>query len=424
MQPQIKSACSIVLGALLGIALSSAAFAQAQNRLDEVIARGTIRIASTGDYKPFSYKPAGGDAVGLDVELAEDLAKSLNVKLQAVSTSWPTLMKDFAAGQFDVAISGISVTLDRQKLALFSIPYMRDGKTPITRCEQRDKFQTLDQIDHAGVKLIVNPGGTNEKFARANIKSASITVYPDNVTIFDRVLTGEADLMITDSIETRLQQQLHPGLCAVHPDQPFDFSEKAVLLPRDLIFKAYVDQWMHQQIESGAYKQKLDRWLAYPWPLETLRQGVDQRLSLMVDVAKYKWNKKEAIEDLPREAQIISKLADQAQNLGVNPKRAETFFRAQIEASKTLQREYFERWKKEGFTEGVTQFENVPDLAREIRPKLDALTPVLMAALKDAQPMLEMEAGKRRQMSALLPLHSAQLSAAAAAQALEPLTKY
>jgi cyclohexadienyl dehydratase len=90
-------------------------------------------------------------------------------------------------------------------------------------------------------------------------------VYPDNVTIFDEIIDGRADLMMTDAVETRLQQKLHPELCAVHPDAPFDFSEKAYLLPRDVVFKNFVDQWLRQTMESGEFATRFDAWLAYPW---------------------------------------------------------------------------------------------------------------------------------------------------------------
>jgi len=190
----------------------------------------------------------------------------LGVKLEVVPTSWPTLMKDFAENRFDIAMSGISVNLARQKVALFSIPYLKDGKTPITRCENVSRLQTLEDIDRPSVRTIVNPGGTNEVFARANLKKATIVVYPDNVTILDKVVSGEVDLMITDAVEARLQQKLRPSLCAVHPDAPFDYSEKAILLPRDLVFKAYVDQWLHQSIATGALQKVINQWIDYSWP--------------------------------------------------------------------------------------------------------------------------------------------------------------
>ncbi len=248
------------------LAASAPAAAEPSNRLDEIVAHGVLRVGSTGDYKPFSYRPApDAEFVGLDIEQAGDLAKSLGVKLEIVPTSWSNLMKDFAADRFDIAIGGISVTLDRQKKAMFSIAYMRDGKTPIARCADQSKYQTLEQIDKPSVRLIVNPGGTNERFDRAHVPHANLEVYPDNVTIFEQIVGGKADVMITDAIETRLQQRLHHELCAVHPDAPFDFSEKAILLPRDWVLKEYVDQWLHQRIASGSFQKTMDHWLDYDW---------------------------------------------------------------------------------------------------------------------------------------------------------------
>src|SRR5205823_5868912 len=165
------------------------------------------------------------------------------------------------AQKFDVAMGGVSITLDRQKKGLFSTPIMREGKTPIARCADKDKFATLADIDKQGTRVIVNPGGTNERFARANIKSAEIRVHGDNVTIFDEIAKGDADLMMTDASETRYQQKLHPGvLCAVHPDKPFDFSEKAYWLQRDSALKAFVDQWLHMQTEDGSFRKLMAAW--------------------------------------------------------------------------------------------------------------------------------------------------------------------
>ena len=83
--------------------------APATNRLDEIIARGTLRVGTTGDYKPFTYKnPADGRFIGLDVEMGERLAKALGVKLEIVPTTWSTLTQDFAADRYDIAMSGVS----------------------------------------------------------------------------------------------------------------------------------------------------------------------------------------------------------------------------------------------------------------------------------------------------------------------------
>ena len=141
--------------------------------------------------------------------MAEALGKALGVKVEYVQTAWPQLMKDFEADNFDIAMGGVSITLDRQKKGFFSTPIMREGKTPIARCADKGKYETLAEIDKPGTRVIVNPGGTNERFARANVKNAEIKVHNDNVTIFDEIAKGNADLMMTDASETLYQQKLH-----------------------------------------------------------------------------------------------------------------------------------------------------------------------------------------------------------------------
>jgi cyclohexadienyl dehydratase len=236
--------------------------AQEPSRLDEIVKRGTLRVGMTGDYLPFtSLDRASGKFHGFDVDMAEALGKALGVRIEYVQTSWPKMMSDFEADDFDVAMGGVSITLDRQKKGMFSTPVMREGKTPIARCADKGKYDTIADIDRPGTRVIVNPGGTNERFARAHIKNAEIRVYDDNVTIFDQIAKGDADLMMTDASETRYQQKLHPGvLCAVHPDQPFDFAEKAYWLQRDPALKAFVDQWLHISIEDGSFKKIYAAW--------------------------------------------------------------------------------------------------------------------------------------------------------------------
>jgi cyclohexadienyl dehydratase len=254
----------IVIALTLGTLLTVSAHAQQPqaSRLDDIIKRGSLRVGMTGDYRPFTYlDKTMSKFQGFDVDMAQALGKALGVKVEFVQTAWPQLMKDFEADNFDIAMGGVSITLDRQKKGLFSTPIMREGKTPIARCADKGKYETIADIDKPGTRVIVNPGGTNERFARANVRNAEVKVYNDNVTIFDEIANGNADLMMTDSSETLYQQKLHPGvLCAVHPEKPFDFAEKAYWLQRDVALKAFVDQWLHIAIADGSFKKIYAAW--------------------------------------------------------------------------------------------------------------------------------------------------------------------
>ncbi len=222
--------------------------------LDNVLNTKILRVGTTADYKPFTYLNQSRYE-GIDIELAKDLAKSLNAKVKFVKTSWPTMKQDLQANKFDIAMGGISKKLSKQQIGLFSIGYYTSGKTPIARCKDRDKYKSLRQINRANVKVIVNPGGTNQKFVNKYVKSAHIIVYNDNKTIFKQIEERKADVMITDAIEVQLQSKLIPTLCPTMPGKTFNKYQKAYLMPRDLIWKEYVNAWLEKRMLDGTVKK-------------------------------------------------------------------------------------------------------------------------------------------------------------------------
>ena len=137
----------VLLALLLLLTAAPSAFAQG-TKLDAILARGTVRIGLTGDYRPFSaLDKATGQFEGLDVDMANSLGRALGAKVELVQTTWGGLLGDLAADKFDLAMGGISVTLERQKTAFFSVPVMRAGKAAIARCTDKDRFASLADIE-------------------------------------------------------------------------------------------------------------------------------------------------------------------------------------------------------------------------------------------------------------------------------------
>jgi len=236
------------LDALYGATLRIEAY---PHRLAQILATGRLRIGTTGDYAPFSHRDDGATAFsGIDIDLGHDLAESLGVQAEFVLTSWPGLLADLAAGHFDIAMSGVSRTLPRQRLGFLSQPYYVDGKTPIARCADRRRFGSLAGIDRPGVRVVVNPGGTNERFLDEQIRVATKVLHPDNRTIFAEILEGRADVMFTDRIEVELQRARNPALCSTMKGN-LTYQEKAYLMPQDPHWLAFVDTWLALRLAEG-----------------------------------------------------------------------------------------------------------------------------------------------------------------------------
>ena len=193
--------------------------------LEDIVARGTIRIGTTGDYIPMSYlNPATGEYEGIDAELSKIIANSLGVAIEYVPTTWPTLSADMQAGKFDIALCGISRNFARAKTMAMSDAYGEGifGKTILCRKSDAKKFKSVADLNRPEVRVMINPGGTNEKFARANLPKATLIVHEENADIPIQIAEGKADIMITETVEAVSWVKREPRLAAPLVDKPFE----------------------------------------------------------------------------------------------------------------------------------------------------------------------------------------------------------
>lgn len=227
--------------------------ANAATTLEQIKQRGFIKVGTTGDYAPQSWlNPATGFYEGFDTELTEDLAKSLGVGIKYIPTSWPNLMNDTLEEKFDLAICGITITQARKEKALMSIGYLGNGKTILIRQEDTDKYKTLDDINKPEVRVMENPGGQNEKFAREYLKNATLIIHSPNDEIPELIARGEADVMITEILEAGYYVKKDSRLAAPLIKSPFNHGELGVLLPKgseDLL--EFVNEFILQEKDSG-----------------------------------------------------------------------------------------------------------------------------------------------------------------------------
>lgn len=254
-----------VLGlALLAVGLALLLFSpRPQSALEAIRARGVLRVGTAGDYQPMSYlDPETGKYVGFDAELAEDLAAALSVELEYVETSWPALMEDTLAGKFDLAICGITITEARREQALMSMGYLENGKTVLCRAEDADKYTSLEAINRPEVRVMENPGGLNEKFARENLPDATLIIHGVNQEIPGLVASGEADVMITETMEAGYYVGRNSRLAAPLIHSPFTRGELGVLMPRgsgDLL--AFVNAFLEKEIASGRIEELAEEYI-------------------------------------------------------------------------------------------------------------------------------------------------------------------
>ena len=252
----MKRLIAILTLLVAGLALLAAAADETQisdAALQAIMERGVLRVGSTGVYNPMSYlDPETNRYVGFDAALAEDLAAWLGVEIEYVPTSWPTLTEDTMADKFDLAICGITITDTRKETMLMSDGYLGNGKTILCRADEADRYASLTDINRPEVRVMVNPGGLNEKFALQNLPDCTLIVHDVNQEIPALVAEGEADIMITEIMEAGYYIGQDKRLAAPLIYEPFTQGQLGVLMPKgseDLL--DYVNMFLATERESG-----------------------------------------------------------------------------------------------------------------------------------------------------------------------------
>ena len=271
-----KQFARFLSGLFLLLVLVFTSCATSQDSLSAIRSRGVLLVGATGDYRPMSYlEPETGKYVGFDAAFAEDLASSLGVRLEFVPTAWPTLMDDTLAGKFDLAVCGITITSARKELALMSNGYLGNGKTVLCRSEDAGKYVSLAAVDRPDVRVMENPGGLNEKFARANLPHAVLIIHPVNEEIPGLIASGKADVMITEIMEAAYYSGKDSRLAAPLLERPFTRGELGVLLPPgNETLLQYVNSFIEQERSSGRLDELVKQYLH----LEASGEGPSQEI--------------------------------------------------------------------------------------------------------------------------------------------------
>src|SRR4051795_2721883 len=114
---------AIAIGAALAVGLVARADAQSPSTLDRIIKDKKIRITAEVTSPPFGILDQAGQPDGSEIATARQLAKDLGVELELVQVTSPQRIPALLAGRADVAISSLSITVDRAKTVAFANPH-------------------------------------------------------------------------------------------------------------------------------------------------------------------------------------------------------------------------------------------------------------------------------------------------------------
>jgi cyclohexadienyl dehydratase len=188
---------AFVAGLVLAASCSSVMAQQTQSHLFEVTKSHKLRVCSYSGYFAISFRnPQTQQLEGIDVDLAQALAKSLDSELQFVETNFGTFIADLQANKCDVAMFGIGASLKRAQAVEFTRPYLQTGIYAVVR--KGDTIKSWDDIDKDGVSVAVTLGSYIEPFMKSYLKHAKVVSIAPPATREQELMARHVDAEIVD----------------------------------------------------------------------------------------------------------------------------------------------------------------------------------------------------------------------------------
>jgi ABC-type amino acid transport substrate-binding protein len=163
--------------------------------------QGVLTVGLDVPYEPMEFFDAKGNIVGIDADIAKEIAKKLKVKLVLKDINWDDLFPAVKNGDVDLALSAITITPERSKEMLFSNPYFDGGQVIIARKSDVSNIHTLSDL--IGKKVGAQPETTSYTETAKVVGESSMVPYAsfdstDTSGITYDLVQGTIDAVITD----------------------------------------------------------------------------------------------------------------------------------------------------------------------------------------------------------------------------------
>ncbi len=210
----IGSRRSFAIGAAAAAALAAAGrpakAQQPQGILQQVLSRGTLRVAVLPSLPPYSRVQPSGEPEGYDIDIAKRLADALKVKPEWVVTDIPGRVTSLQTRKVDVTIADFTRNVERSTTIAFTSPYLVTTMRLLVP-EAHKGAAIAEMGDGASVRIAISRGGTAERAVPAALPKATIVRFNTQADEMSALLGGQADAMAEDDFYNTQAIKDRPG---------------------------------------------------------------------------------------------------------------------------------------------------------------------------------------------------------------------
>jgi polar amino acid transport system substrate-binding protein len=241
--------------------------------LDDIAERGVLRVGLEPGYMPFELTNQKGEIIGFDVDMAERMAKAMGVKLELVSTAWDGIIPALLTNKFDIIMSGMTLTQERNMKVGFASPSIVIGQSILIRKEIAGEVKSYRDLNDPKYKVASKLGTTGEQATQRMIpKCDYISFETEQEGIMDLV-NGKIDAFVYDLPYMAIANAEKNNGSLVFLNEPFTYEPIAWAVRKgNPDFINWLNNFLYQTKNDGTYDKIYNKWFLSDVWLKQIQQ--------------------------------------------------------------------------------------------------------------------------------------------------------
>lgn len=255
----------VLLSTLLVLVMAFSVFAASnqlweKSTLNGIMKRGVLKVGMEAGYMPFEIKSKQGKIIGFDVDIAKMMAKEMGVELELVNTAWDGIIPALLTKKFDIIMSGMTITPQRNLQINFADPYIVVGQTILIKKELADKVDSYRDLNDPKYTIATKLGVTADFATKKYMPKAELKLFETEPEAAMEVINGKADAFVYDLPYCSIFYAQNKNKLAFL-DEPFTYEPLAWAVRKgDPDFLNWLNNFMAQIKGDGRYDMVHQKW--------------------------------------------------------------------------------------------------------------------------------------------------------------------
>jgi polar amino acid transport system substrate-binding protein len=246
--------CASAIGADIELAKKST--------LETILKRGALWVGFDSGYMPFEMTNQKGRYVGFDIDMAKEMAKAMGVKFVPINTAWDDIIPSLTTGKFDIIISGMTITQERNLKINFADPYIIVGQTILLNKKHEGKIKSYKDLNDSRYIVTSQSSTTGEAAVKTLIPKCTYKSFKTENEAASEVLNGKADAFVYDLPFCAVVMAMKGKGKLFFLDTPFTYEPLAWAVRKtDPDFLNWLNNFLRQIKNDGRYDKIYNKWI-------------------------------------------------------------------------------------------------------------------------------------------------------------------